>query len=121
MAGVVQELLFRPGEFVPAGAPVLRLLPPGHIKIRFYIPEPELPRYRLGQKLRLRCDGCGEPLAVTLRYVSGEAQYTPPVIYSKENRAKFVYLAEAWPEPAEASRLRPGQPVDLEVTDSGHD
>ncbi|MBI2379603.1 MAG: HlyD family efflux transporter periplasmic adaptor subunit [Gammaproteobacteria bacterium] len=113
LAGVVQELLFRPGEFVPAGAPVLRLLPPEHIKVRFYIPEPELPRYRLGQKLSLSCDGCGAPLPVTLRYVSSEAQYTPPVIYSKENRAKFVYLAEAWPEPGQATRLRPGQPVDL--------
>jgi HlyD family secretion protein len=46
-----------------------------------------------------------------ISYVSPDAEYTPPVIYSREMRAKLVFLIEA--KPRQPAGLRPGQPVDV--------
>ena len=89
------------------------LLPPGNVKARFYVPEPVLARVRPGTVVTLACDGCGAPIRATVDYVSNRAEYTPPVLYSKENRAKLVYLVEARPAAADAVKLNPGQPVDV--------
>lgn len=65
--------------------------------------------------MTLRCDGCGEPVAAKISFISQQAEYTPPVIYSREQRSKMVFLVEARPVPADAMRLRPGQPVDVSL------
>jgi HlyD family secretion protein len=101
------------GDFVPAGSPVVSLLPPGNVKARFYVPEPALARIRAGTEVKLACDGCGAPISATVDYVSNRAEYTPPVLYSKENRGKLVFLVEARPLAADAAKLKPGQPVDV--------
>lgn len=113
-AGLVQDVYYREGEWVAAGSPVASLLPPANIKARFFVPERVVGTLRIGQPVRLACDGCGEPIAATVTYVSPQAEYTPPVIYSRESRSKLVFLVEARPGPADATRLHPGQP--LEVT-----
>jgi HlyD family secretion protein len=112
-AGLVNDTYYNVGDFVPAGSPVVSLLPPGNVKARFYVPEPMLARIRPGVEVKLACDGCGPPIAATVDYVSNRAEYTPPVLYSKENRSKLVFLVEARPAPADAARLKPGQPVDV--------
>ena len=112
-AGLVNDTYYYVGDFVPAGAPVVSLLPPGNVKARFYVPEPLLARVRPGTAVTLACDGCGAPVRATVDYVSNRAEYTPPVLYSKENRAKLVYLVEARPAAADAAKLNPGQPVDV--------
>ena len=112
-AGLVNDTYYTVGDFVPAGAPVLSLLPPGNVKARFYVPEPLLARIRPGATVTLACDGCGAPISATVDYVSNRAEYTPPVLYSKENRAKLVFLVEARPAPADAAKLKPGQPIDV--------
>jgi HlyD family secretion protein len=113
VAARVEDRYYRVGEWVAAGSPVLSLLAPDAVKARFWVPETLLPKVAPGTLVRLACDGCGAPIAARVRFVAREAEFTPPVIYSKENRAKLVYLVEAVPEAADAARLRPGQPVDV--------
>ncbi|MDQ0141078.1 HlyD family secretion protein [Cupriavidus necator] len=112
-AGLVYDTPYRLGEWVPAGSPVVRMLPPGNVKVRFYVPETVVGALRNGQAVQVRCDGCTAPVAATISYVANEAEYTPPVIYSNETRRKLVFLVEARPSAADATRLRPGQPVEV--------
>jgi HlyD family secretion protein len=114
VAGDVVDVLYQQGEFVQAGAPVLTLLPPQHIKARFFVPQTQVGALALGQDVQLRCDGCGTPMAAKISFIAREAEYTAPIIYSQENRATLVFMVEARPAPADARRLHPGQP--LEVT-----
>ena len=113
VAGTVTDLLFVRGEWVPAGAPVVSLLPPANVKVRFFVPEPQLGAVKVGGKVKLACDGCGAPLDASITFIAPQAEFTPPVIYSKDSRAKLVFLVEARPAPADAARLHPGQPMDV--------
>jgi len=115
VAGLVHDTYYTAGDWVPAGSPVVSLLPPGNVKVRFYVPEPALSRVKPGGEIALGCDGCGGPVAATIDYVSNRAEFTPPVLYSKENRAKLVFLVEARPAPDAAVGLKPGQPVDVSL------
>lgn len=113
VAGTVSDTLFVRGEWVPAGAPVVSLLPPGNVKVRFFVPEPRLGAVKVGQKVTLACDGCAAPIEASISFIAPQAEYTPPVIYSKDNRSKLVFLVEARPSAADASKLHPGQPIDV--------
>lgn len=113
-SGLVQDTLFVVGEWVPAGSPVVSLLPPANIKVRFFIPEPQLAQFKIGQALQIGCDGCAK-IQAQLSYIASQAEYTPPVIYSNEARAKLVYRAEARLAPEDAVKLHPGQPVDIVI------
>ena len=110
-ASQVFDVLYRPGEVVIAGAPVVVLLPDGALKLRFFVPQHELARATIGGTVQLSCDGCAGGLVARIRWVSPQAEYTPPVIYSNAARAKLVFRVEA--EPAPGAALRPGQPVDV--------
>jgi len=109
---VVIDTLYRPGEMVPAGMPVVKLLPPANVKVRFFVPETMLARVGVGDKVSIGCDGCGAPTPATVTFVSPAAEYTPPVIYSRERRARLVYMVEARPD-SHAVALRVGQPADV--------
>jgi HlyD family secretion protein len=110
---LVQDTLFVLGEWVPAGAPVVSLLPPGNVKVRFFMPEQRLGAVRVGQPVAMTCDGCSAPVEGTVSYIAPQAEFTPPVIYSRERREKLVFLVEARPAPADAAKLHPGQPVEV--------
>jgi HlyD family secretion protein len=110
-AGVVADVQARPGETLAAGAPVVSLLPPENIFVRFFIPEPQLARAHVGERVAFQCENCPEDLGGTISFIAPQAEYTPPFIYSESTRAKFVFLVEARPPKAEAARLNPGQPV----------
>jgi HlyD family secretion protein len=115
-AGVVVDTLFRQGEWVPAGSPVVRMLPPENVKVRFFVPQPELNLVPIGQRVTIRCDGCtAAEVGATVSYVSTEPEFTPPIIYSNETRAKLVFMVEAEPSPQDGPALRPGQPVEVVV------
>jgi HlyD family secretion protein len=113
-AGLVADTLYREGEWVGAGAPVVSLLPPGNVKIRFYVPETALSSLRPGGAVRVRCDGCASDVDATVSYIAPQAEYTPPVIYSRENRAKLVFLVEARPAKP-VPFLHPGLPVEVSL------
>jgi len=115
VAGIVTDTLFAKGEWVPAGSPVVSILPPANVKVRFFVPEPKLGAVKVGQKVSVACDACGSPLQATVSFVAPQAEFTPPVIYSKDSRAKLVFLVEARPTEQDASKLHPGMPVDVKL------
>jgi len=110
---LVHDTYFVEGEWVPAGRPVVSLLPRGNVKVRFFLPEQRVGSVQTGDHVSITCDGCGSPIAATISYISRQAEYTPPVIYSKDSRTRLVFMLEARPSEQDATRLRPGQPVDV--------
>ena len=112
----MQQIYYRPGEVVPAGRPVVSILPPGNIKIRFFVPETVLPKVALGADVTVRCDGCKADVPAKVTFISRSAEFTPPVIYSQEERSKLVYLIEA--RTGTPGELRVGQPVDVRFAES---
>ena len=117
----VEDVYYRLGEEVAAEKPVLQLLPQENIKLRLYVPEVELGKYRVRQKLAVSCDGCPTGLSATIDFIAAEAEYTPPVIYSDTSRAKLVFLIEARPDAGAPADFQwhPGQPVDARPVDGG--
>ncbi|MCP3718874.1 HlyD family secretion protein [Paraburkholderia sp. CNPSo 3281] len=111
--GLVYDTLFRVGEWVQAGNPVVQMLPPQNVKVRFFVPETIVGSLAPGRKVNVRCDGCAAQVPATITWISNAAEYTPPVIYSNENRAKLVFMIEARPSAQDAVKLHPGQPVEV--------
>ena len=109
--GTIQQVYYRPGEMVAASRPVVSLLPPGNMKVRFFVPEAELPKFAYGETVRIACDGCTDDIRARISFIAKSAEFTPPVIYSLEERAKLVFLIEARTETPE--KLRVGQPVSV--------
>ncbi|AOK21071.1 secretion protein HlyD [Burkholderia cepacia] len=115
VAGRVYDTLYRVGEWVQAGNPVVQMLPPQNLKVRFFVPEAAIASLAAGRTVAIRCDGCAADVPARITYVSSEAEYTPPVIYSNESRSKLVFMIEARPAVADAPKLHPGQPVAVRV------
>ncbi|HEU6447483.1 MAG TPA: efflux RND transporter periplasmic adaptor subunit, partial [Verrucomicrobiae bacterium] len=111
----VQDTLYRQGEFEAAGNPVVQLLPPANIKVRFFVPETALAQIKIGQTVSVHFDGAAKPFSATVNFISTQNEFTPPVLYNRENRAKLIYMIEAVFSPADATQLRPGQPVDVKL------
>lgn len=112
-AALVYDTLYREGEFIAAGAPIVSLLPPENLKVRFYVPEADFAALKAGDPVRVTLTG-QPPLDARVSYLSPKPEYTPPVLYNRENRAKLVFLVEAiFTDPATARDLHPGQPVDV--------
>ncbi|MGZ5866397.1 MAG: HlyD family secretion protein [Xanthobacteraceae bacterium] len=111
VTGTVQQVYFRPGEMVTAGRPVVSILPPGNLKLRFYVPEAMLPQISYNQRITVHCDNCQHDLSAKISFISKTAEFTPPVIYSLDERGKLVFLIEALPDQPEKFRL--GQPIDV--------
>jgi HlyD family secretion protein len=111
VSGAIQQIYFREGEMVPAQRPVLSIMPPGNMKVRFYVPEPDLPKLAIGDEIRVACDSCAADLTAKIYFIATSAEYTPPVIYSLDERNKLVYLVQARPSRPDA--LRVGQPISV--------
>lgn len=114
-AALVYDTLFREGEFVPAATPVVALLPPENIKVRFFVPETGFGALKAGDRVLVAFTGRDQPLEARISYLSPKPEYTPPVLYNRENRAKLVFMVEAVFDAAVARDLHPGQPVDVTV------
>ena len=113
-SGLVYDTLFRQGEWVAAGKPVVVLLPPQNIKVRAFIPETRVGSIHYGNIARVKVDGVKDSFVGKVSYISPRAEYTPPVIYSRETRAKLVFMVELIFDAQAAANLHPGQPVDVE-------
>lgn len=112
--GFVFDTLYVLGEWIPAGSPIVVILPPQNIKVRFFVPEYRLGSFKVGQQVMLKCDGQAKEIPAKLSYISPTAEYTPPVIYSREWRSKLMYMLEARPTD-NPEVLHPGQPVDVTI------
>jgi HlyD family secretion protein len=113
-SGLVFDTLYYEGEWVPAGHPVVSLLPPEQIKVRAFVPEPLIGAVHVGDHVQVSVDGVGAPFTGRVSFISPEAEYTPPVIYSQESRSKLVFMVEVEFDPKIAMNLHPGQPVDVQ-------
>ncbi len=113
-AGLVFDTLYRPGEWVAAGRPVVVLLPPRNVKVRAFVPETRVALLHPGDRVTVTVDGLPGPLTGTISFISPQAEYTPPVIYNRSNRSKLVFMIEVVFEPEAAAQLHPGQPVDVQ-------
>jgi HlyD family secretion protein len=111
VSGSIQQIYFREGEMVPGQRPVLSIMPPGNMKVRFFVGEPDLPKLALGDDVRVTCDNCAGDLTAKIYFIATMAEYTPPVIYSLDERNKLVYLIQA--RPIKPDSLKVGQPVSV--------
>jgi len=114
-AGTIERIYHRPGEVVAAGAPIVALLPPENMSVRFFAPQAMLARLPVGARVLVSCDGCGEPVEARVNFVAREPQFTPPVIYSIGQREKLVFLIEA--RLTAPGPIRPGAPVDVRIAE----
>lgn len=112
-AGTIEQIFHRPGEVVGAGQPIVALLPPENMKVRFFAPEAMLARLPVGTRVLVSCDGCDQPIEARVSFVAQQPQFTPPVIYSLDQREKLVFLVEA--RFAGRTPIRPGMPVDVRI------
>lgn len=115
VAGTIEQIYHRQGEVVAAGAPIVALLSPENMKVRFFAPEAMLTQFPVGARIMVSCDGCAEPVEARVSFVAAEPQFTPPVIYSLDQREKLVFLVEARFEGA--TPIRPGMPVDVRIAE----
>jgi HlyD family secretion protein len=111
VAGSIQQIYFRGGELVPAAKPIVAVLPPNNLKLRFFVNEATLPKLKLGDPVTVICDGCEAGITAKITFIARSAEFTPPVIYSMDERSKLVFLIEARTDRPE--RLRVGQPVSI--------
>jgi len=111
--GLVYDTLYRQGEYVAAAAPVIVLLPPENIKVRFFVPEAAFGKLKAGDPVKVAITGHDHPLDAHISYLSPQPEYTPPVLYNRENRSKLVFMVEAVFAPADARDLHPGQPAEV--------
>ena len=114
-AGLVVDTWYRPGEWVPTGSPVASLLPNDRRRLRFYVPETDLARIQIGQPVKAHCDACTTPINAIIDFISPQAEFTPPVIFSRDSREKLVFRIEATPAREQALALHPGLPVDVRL------
>ena len=114
-AGLVYDTLYRQGEFVGAALPVVVLLPPENIKVRFFVPEAEFGTLKAGDTVKVTLTGRDKPLTGRISYLSPQPEFTPPVLYNRENRSKLVFMVEATFAPEDARDLHPGQPADVSL------
>jgi HlyD family secretion protein len=111
--GRVADVMARAGETMAAGAPVVSLLPPGNIFVRFFVPEAAFATIHMDDRVALACDGCPADLSARISFISPQAEYTPPLIYSESSKAKLVFIVEARPPREQAVGLNPGEPIEV--------
>lgn len=112
---LVYDTLYREGEFVPSGGIIIRLLPPENIKIRFFVPQRVAESLQIGNNVSIIERSDGKKIAAHVTYISPEAEFTPPIIYSNETKDKLTYMIEAYPQKSDAPLLHPGQPVEVSL------
>lgn len=113
--GEISDTYYRPGEWISAGDPVASLLPDTRRRLRFYVPENVVAKLKPGQAIEATCDGCSNPIRGKIDFIAAQAEYTPPVIYSRDSREKLVFRVEAAAPLEQSASLRPGLPIDVHL------
>lgn len=118
VSGILEDVMREKGEFAPANGPVVQILPPGALKVKFFVPEARRAQVRIGTLIGVSCSSCPQGLVAKVTFVAPSSEFTPPVIYSESAREKLVWAVEARPQPSNF-KLSPGQPVDIKLTSAG--
>ena len=90
-----QRFIIAPAKWCRRAGRCVRFCRPGNIKVRFFVPEAELPKISLGENVTIKCDGCRADVAARVTFISRSSEFTPPVIYGQEERSKLVFMIEA--------------------------
>lgn len=114
-AGLIFDTYYTPNEFVQGGQPILSLITKQLIKVIFFVPEKELGSLRLNTKVNLSADGAPLFATGTVHYISKIAQYTPPNLFSRDERHQLVFRVEARIDKPQLDQLHLGQPVTLDI------
>ena len=117
VAARVENVMYQPGEWAPANAPIVSLVPDNKVKVRFYVPQSVVNGFKPGTTVAIACDGCASGMTAKVDYVAPRPEYTPPVIYSLATREKLVFSVEAIP--SAPRELVPGQPMDVTAIAGG--
>jgi len=110
-AGHVEDTIYKTGEWIPAGRPVIKMLSPGDVLVYFFVPEADMVKIRSGMRVELVFDGLDAPRHASVTNVASSPEYTPPIIFSRESNKRLVYRVEGRLDPADAALSHPGQPV----------
>jgi HlyD family secretion protein len=113
--GIVFDTYYTKGEYVQAGYPIVSLVTPSQIKTIFFVPEPNLSQLRLNQKVNIMTSHNDHFAKGHVTYISQIAEYTPPILYSREDRHRLVFRVEAKIESPDLTKLHLGLPVTLEL------
>lgn len=108
-SGVIYDTYYSVGEWVPAGKPVASLLSPKNVLVEFFVSLELLAKLKVGQVIEVTSPGQEGVQKATIQYISPEAEYVPPLVYSRDNYDKIVYRVKA--KPKKPGLFKPGQPV----------
>lgn len=114
---LVYDTLYNPGEWIEAGSPVVVLLPKNNLKVRFFVSEKMLSHLRLGEPVTIICDGCKKNIEANVSYISSQAEFTSPLIFSNDTREQLTFRIEAKPKMPNLLTMHPGQPVEVRIHD----
>jgi len=112
VSGRIERVYYSLGEVAMTAKPVVSILPDGSKSVIFYIPQARLAEFKIGDPLLLSCDGCSTTIQAVVETIDSKPEFTPPIIYSREERSRLVFRAKA--RLPEGVTLNPGQPVSLE-------
>jgi HlyD family secretion protein len=113
-AGVITQRLAEPGEVTAPRAPLVVVTDLDHAWANLFVPEPMIPRVRLGQSATVYTDAGGEGIAGKVTFISPKAEFTPRNVQTAEERSKLVYRIKVSVDNRDGV-LKPGMPVDAEL------
>ena len=113
--GLIFDTYFTKNEYVQAGQPVLSLITKSNIKVIFFVPEKDLSNILLNKKVRISSDGSDSLANGSINYISNIAQYTSPLIFSREERHDLVFRVEAKIDSPDLNKIHLGLPITLEI------
>jgi multidrug resistance efflux pump len=106
-AGTIESIDLRPGDLVAANRPVARILEPGQLWVRVYVPEPRLGLVRLGQDASIAIDSFPHrAFHGRVAEIASRAEYTPRNVQTLEQRNEQVFGVKIEVDPA--PELKPG-------------
>lgn len=105
-----------PGEIVSPGLPIVRIADLARVRVRVYVPGPQIGRVKTGQRAAVSADALPErTFPGTVTEIAEKPEYTPKNVQTREERAKLVYGVKIEVENP-GGELKPGMPADAVIT-----
>lgn len=110
--GLVLNKNYQEGEFVQMGASIATIADLDDLWIRVFIPTDDLPRIKLGQKVKFTVSGISRSYEGIVEEIAGKGEFTPKTIQTKRERANVVFGVKIRIN-SEGGVLKPGMPADV--------